>query len=263
LSAHDPGTTVKRPSGRNLTRLLPLLIVLGLWQAASVTGVLPKSLMPSFVEVGAALSGLVRSGEIVPHTVASLARAGAGFAIAVIVGITIGVLMARVRWVQLAVEPILLLIYPVPKPALIPLFMVWLGIGNFSKIAVIALACLVPIVIATFNGARSVDPMLLWSARARGTSERRLLWRVVLPSALPQTAAGVRTAIAIAVIVLVSSEFISSETGLGYLIFSYGGVGAEDAMLAVVLYLAVLGYLLDRLYVAALRKAMAWHAFAH
>ena len=99
-------------------------------------------------------------------------------------------------------------------------------------------------------------------ARAR-TSERQLLWRVVLPSALPQIAAGVRTAIAIAIIVLVSSEFIASESGLGYLIFSYGGVGAEDAMLAVVLYLAVLGYLLDRLYVVGLRKWMVWHAFAH
>jgi len=239
------------------------VIVLVIWQAASASGALPHWLMPSFLEVAASLADLVASGEIVPHTLASLARAGTGFLIAVIVGITLGVLMARVRLVQLGVEPILMLIYPVPKPALIPLFMVWLGIGNFSKIAVIALACLVPIVVATFNGARSVDPILLWSARARGTSERRLLWRVVLPAALPQIAAGVRTAIAISIIVLVSSEFISSEAGLGYLIFSYGGVGAEAAMLAVVLYLAVLGYALDRLYVAALRRAMAWHAFAH
>jgi len=239
------------------------VIVLVIWQAASASGALPHWLMPSFLEVAASLADLVASGEIVPHTLASLARAGTGFLIAVIVGITLGVLMARVRLVQLGVEPILMLIYPVPKPALIPLFMVWLGIGNFSKIAVIALACLVPIVVATFNGARSVDPILLWSARARGTSEHRLLWRVVLPAALPQIAAGVRTAIAISIIVLVSSEFISSEAGLGYLIFSYGGVGAEAAMLAVVLYLAVLGYVLDRLYVAGLRRAMAWHAFAH
>ena len=246
-----------------IVRLLPLLIVLALWQLASMSGALPKYLMPSFFEVIRSLADLIASGEIVPHTLASLGRAGAGFITAVIVGITLGVVMARVRFIQLAVEPILVLIYPVPKPALIPLFMVWLGIGNFSKIAVIALACLVPVVVASFNGARSVDPMLLWSARARGTSESRLLWRVVLPSALPQIAAGVRTAIAIAIIVLVSSEFISSEAGLGYLIFSYGGVGAEAAMLAVVLYLAVLGYALDRLYVAALRKAMAWHAFAH
>jgi len=244
-------------------RLLPLALLAAAWQAASSSGLLPKAVLPSFWEVATALGSLVRSGEIFPHTAASFGRAGAGFAIAVIGGIMLGLVMARVRAVQRAVEPVLLLIYPVPKPALIPLFMIWLGIGDVSKVTVIALACLLPVVVATFNGAHSVDDMLLWSARARGTSERRLLWRVVLPAALPQIAAGVRTAIAIAIIVLVSSEFISAETGLGYLIFSYGGVGADDAMLAVVIYLAVLGYLLDRFYLAGLRRLLSWHAFAH
>jgi NitT/TauT family transport system permease protein len=244
-------------------RVLPLVLLVVLWQAASSTGLLPKAVLPAFWDVAASLGSLVRSGEIFSHTGASFARAGAGFAIAVFLGIALGLLMARIRSVQRAVEPILLLIYPVPKPALIPLFMIWLGIGNASKVTVIALACLLPVVVATFNGARSIDDMLLWSARARGTSERRLLWRVVLPAALPQIAAGVRTAIAIAIIVLVSSEFISAETGLGYLIFSYGGVGADDAMLAVVIWLGVLGYLLDRFYLAGLRRLMAWHAFAH
>ena len=248
---------------RSLTSLVPLAIVLAAWQLASSAGVLPKSVLPSLADVLEALYGLVRSGEIFPHTAASLMRAGVGFVAAVVAGIVLGITMARVRAVQLAVEPILLLIYPVPKPALIPLFMIWLGIGDFSKIAVIALACLLPVVVATFNGARSVDPVLLWSARARGTSERRLLWRVVLPAIAPQVATGVRTAIAIAIIVLVSSEFLSAQEGLGYLISNYGGVGADDAMLAVVIYLAAIGYLLDRLYLAGLRRFMAWHAFAH
>jgi NitT/TauT family transport system permease protein len=248
---------------RGPMRFLPLALVVAAWQAASSTGALPASLMPSFGAVAASLLDLIRSGELFPHTLASLARAATGFLAAVISGIALGVLMARVAVIQRAVEPILLLVYPVPKPALIPLFMVWLGIGDFSKIAVIALACLLPVVVSAYNGAKSVDPMLLWSARARGTSERRLLWRVVIPSALPQIAAGVRTAIAIAIIVLVSSEFISAEAGLGYLIFSYGGAGAEDAMLAVVIYLGAIGYLLDQLYLAGLRRLMAWHAFAH
>jgi ABC-type nitrate/sulfonate/bicarbonate transport system permease component len=247
----------------SLTRLLPLLLLLVAWHLASSSGLLPKSILPSLVDVGQALLVLIRSGEIFPHTAASLIRAGTGLAVAVVAGVALGIVMARVRAVQLAVEPILLLVYPVPKPALIPLFMIWLGIGDFSKIAVIALACLLPVVTATFNGARSVDPVLLWSARARGTSERRLLWRVVLPAIVPQIAAGVRTAIAISIIVLVSSEFLSSQEGLGYLISNYGGVGAEDAMLAVVIYLAAIGYVLDRLYLAALRRFMAWHAFAH
>jgi NitT/TauT family transport system permease protein len=246
-----------------LSRLLPLLLLLAAWQLASSSGLLPAAVLPSPLSVARALAALIASGEILPHTLASLTRAGIGLAVAVIVGIALGIAMARIRTVRLACEPILLLIYPVPKPALIPLFMIWLGIGDFSKIAVIALGCLLPVVTATYNGARSIDPVLLWSARARGTSERRLLWRVVLPAIVPQIAAGVRTAIAISIIVLVSSEFLSSQEGLGYLISTYGGVGADDSMLAVVVYLAALGYLLDRLYLLCLRRFVAWHAFAH
>ena len=246
-----------------MKKVLPLVLVLAAWQLASSLGILPKSVLPPLFAVAKSLGEMITSGEIFGHTAASLARAGTGFLVAVIGGIALGLTMARIRAVERAVEPVLLLIYPVPKPALIPLFMIWLGIGDFSKIAVIALACLLPVVVAAFNGAKGVDPMLLWSARARGTSEARLLWRVVLPAALPQIAAGVRTAIAIAIIVLVSSEFISAEKGLGYLIFSYGGVGADDAMLAVVIWLALLGYLLDRFYLAGLRRLMSWHAFAH
>jgi ABC-type nitrate/sulfonate/bicarbonate transport system permease component len=244
-------------------KIIPLLLLAALWQTASMSGLLPAAVLPSFSSVVAALVSLVTSGEIFPHTAASFLRAGAGFLLAVIFGTALGLAMARVRAIQRSIEPILLSIYPVPKPALIPLFMVWLGIGDVSKIAVIALSCLVPVVISTFNGARAVDDILLWSARARGTAEHRLLWRVVLPAALPQIATGVRTAIAIALIVMVSSEFISAEHGLGYLIFSYGGVGADDAMLAVVLYLTAIGFLIDRTYVAGLRRLLAWHAFAH
>ena len=244
-------------------KFMPLLLLAVLWQTASMTGLLPATVLPPFSSVVAALVSLVTSGEIFPHTAASFLRAGAGLLLAVIFGTALGLAMARVRAIQRSIEPILLSIYPVPKPALIPLFMVWLGIGDVSKIAVIALSCLVPVVISTFNGARAVDDILLWSARARGTPEHRLLWRVLLPAALPQIATGVRTAIAIALIVMVSSEFISAEHGLGYLIFSYGGVGADDAMLAVVLYLTAIGFLIDRAYVAGLRRLLAWHAFAH
>jgi ABC-type nitrate/sulfonate/bicarbonate transport system permease component len=246
-----------------LASVAPLALVLAAWQIASSTGVLPKTILPPLVDVARALAALISSGEIVPHTLASLARAGTGLVVAVVAGVALGITMARIRAVQLAFEPILMLVYPVPKPALIPLFMIWLGIGDFSKVAVIALACLLPVVTATFTGAKSVDPVLFWSARARGTSERRLLWRVVLPAIVPQVAAGVRTAIAVSIIVLVSSEFLSSQSGLGYLIVNYGGVGADDAMLAVVVWLAAIGYLLDRVYMLCLRRFMAWHAFAH
>jgi NitT/TauT family transport system permease protein len=249
---------IKKPLG-----LVPLVAFFAIWQAASMEKILPESLMPSFGAVILAFIELVKSGELVSNTLASLGRATGGLAIAILCGVPLGILMARRRLVELAFEPLLLAVYPVPKPAIIPLFMIWLGIGNVSKVTVIALGCMLPIVIATFNGARCVDSMLLWSARARGASERSLLWRVILPATLPQIATGIRTAIAVAIIVLVSSEFMASESGLGYLIFSYGGAGADDAMLAVVLYLAILGFLLDRLFLILMRSVMPWHQFAH
>jgi NitT/TauT family transport system permease protein len=245
-----------------MTRLVPLLVLLGLWQAASALGLVPERLLPSAAAVARALADLVGSGEIWPHTAASLGRAALGLGLAVVVGVGLGVAMAWWRPVDRAVHPLLMLLYPVPKPAIIPLFMIWLGIGDASKVTVIALGCLIPVVIAAYHGARGVDPALLWSARSRGTPERRLLTRVVIPAALPEIGAGVRTALAISFIVLVSSELISSEAGLGFLVFSYGNLGAEEAMLAVLVYLATLGYLADRLYVAGLRRLLAWHEFA-
>ena len=162
--------------------------------------------------------------------------------------------MARVRVVQLALEPILLLIYPVPKPALIPLFMIWLGIGDFSKIAVIALGCLLPVVIATFNGAqqRRHDAALV------GTGARNLRAATALARrAARRRAADRQRACAPRLRSRSSCSSARSSSrpkrASAILIFSYGGVGADDAMLAVVLYLAALGYLLDRLYLAGLR----------
>lgn len=248
---------------RSSTGALPLVLVLAAWQLTSMLGWLPSGLLPPLLDVLRALWGLIHSGEIFSQTAISLLRAGAGLAIALVIGITMGLMMARIRRVRLMFEPVLMLVYPVPKPAIIPLFMIWLGIGEVSKIAVIALGCLLPVVTATFNGACSIDHMLLWSARARGTSPRRMLWRVVLPASLPSIATGVRTAIAVSMIVLVSAEFISSQAGLGYMISNYGGIGADDSMLAVVLWLAAIGYALDGIYLAALRHFMGWHAFKH
>ncbi|MGD9925742.1 MAG: ABC transporter permease, partial [Pseudorhodoplanes sp.] len=133
-----------------MTRIVPLLLIAGLWQAASATGLLPPGVLPSFSAVMRSLFAQVGSGEIFPDTAASFYRAGFGLSLAVALGTVLGLAMARVPAIQRGVEPILLSIYPVPKPALIPLFMVWLGIGDVSKITVIALSCMVPIVISSF-----------------------------------------------------------------------------------------------------------------
>ncbi len=139
--------------------------------------------------------------------------------------------------------------------------MIWLGIGDFSKISVIMLGCFVPVVISSYNAGRSVDTHLIWSALSKGTSPKKILWKIIVPASLPQIGASVRIALGISFIVLISSELISSEKGLGFLTFSYGNLGAEEYMIAVVFFLAFFGFLADTLYYYLLRKVLSWHEF--
>jgi NitT/TauT family transport system permease protein len=239
----------------------PVGILFVSWEFVSLTGIVPKTVLPSFSSVVTALYDLIITGEIFPHVLASFYRSFTGLGLAVIFGIILGVGMARINWLRRFCEPILILAYPIPKPAIIPLFMIWLGIGDFSKITVIMLGCLVPIVISSYNAGRSVDVNLIWSALSKGTSRKKIIWKVVIPASLPQIGASVRIALAISFIILISSELISSEKGLGFLTFSYGNLGAEDYMIAVIIFLAVTGFLADTLYVFCLKKLLLWHEF--
>jgi len=149
-------------------------------------------------------------------------------------------------------------LYPMPKSALIPVMMLWLGLGAASKIASIFLGCLLPVVLSAYNGARGVDRVLIWSALAAGASRRAVLWEVVLPAALPEILAGTRNALALSFILMVSAEFVIGQHGLGYLISFLGEGGAYDAMFAGVLTVAAVGFFADRVYLAVMRRALAW-----
>ena len=149
--------------------------------------------------------------------------------------------MAWWRPVNAALGPLVEMFYPMPKSALIPVTVLWLGFGDGSKILLIFLGCMLPVTIGAFNGARGSDQALVWSARSMGASRMRMLWDVVVPSALPEMLNGIRTALALAFILLVSSELIVAREGLGYLIGYLGANGTYDAMFAVVLTVALPG----------------------
>jgi NitT/TauT family transport system permease protein len=166
--------------------------------------------------------------------------------------------MATWRPLDLMAGPLVELFYPMPKSALIPVTVLWLGFGDGSKILLIFLGCMLPVTLGAYNGARGADRLLLWSARSMGASRLRTLWDVVLPSALPELANGVRTALALSFILLVSSELIAARQGLGFLIGSLGADGSYDAMFAVVLTVASLGFIADRAYMAAVDRALRW-----
>jgi NitT/TauT family transport system permease protein len=194
----------------------------------------------------------------VSNGISSLYRAFAGLALAVLIGATLGIFMAWWKPVNVLLSPIVEVFYPLPKSALIPVTVIWLGFGDGSKILLIFLGCMLPVTIGAYNGARSSDQALVWSARSMGAGRLRMLWDVVVPSALPELLNGTRTALALSFILLVSAELIQAHRGFGYLIGVLGANGSYNAMYAVVLTVAFLGFAADRLYLIITKRALAW-----
>jgi ABC-type nitrate/sulfonate/bicarbonate transport system permease component len=209
-------------------------------------------------KVAVAWVDLVQDGEIIDNGAASLYRGSAGLLLAVIVGGGLGLWMARWRMLEVFVNPLVELFYPLPKSALIPVTVLWLGFGDGSKILLIFLGCMIPVTIGAYNGARGSDHALVWSARSMGAGRLRMMWDVVVPSALPELLNGIRTALALAFILLVSSELIVSQKGFGYLIGYLGSTGSYEGMYAVVLTVAFLGFAADRLFQLLMQWLLRW-----
>jgi ABC-type nitrate/sulfonate/bicarbonate transport system permease component len=239
-------------------RYSPLLLLALAWELAARLHVVDSSALPPLSSVAAAWIDLIRDGELIDNGGASLYRAFAGLALAIAVGGGLGMLMARWRLLEVFVNPLVELFYPLPKSALIPVTVLWLGFGNGSKILLIFLGCMIPITIGAYNGARSSDHALVWSARSMGANPIRMMWDVIMPSALPELLNGIRTALALAFILLVSSELIVSQKGFGYLIGYLGSTGSYEGMYAVVLTVALLGFAADRLYQLLMQRLLRW-----
>jgi len=241
-----------------LNRALPLIILAIAWELISRFELVSSTALPSLTDVAASWWSMVVDGELIKNGAASLYRAAAGLALAVVLGIAFGIGMAWWKPINALLGPLVEAFYPMPKSALIPVTVIWLGFGDGSKILLILMGCMVPITIGAFNGARDSDQALVWSARSMGASRLRMLWDVVIPSALPELLNGIRTALALSFILLVSSELIVARDGLGYLIGYLGANGTYDAMFAVVLTVAFLGFAADRIYQMFMHRMLAW-----
>ena len=241
-----------------LIRYSPLLLLALAWEISSRIGIVSTLALPPLSEVVVAWFDLIKSGELITNGAASLWRTGAGLFLAVVIGAALGFVMAWSKPVNVVLSPLVEMFYPMPKSALIPVTVLWLGFGNGSKILLIFLGCMLPVTIGAFNGARSSEQVLVWSARSMGASRVRMLWDVVVPSAMPELLNGVRTALALSFILLVSSELIVAQQGLGYLIGFLGANGSYDAMFAVVLTVAFLGFAADRAYLLVMQRVLRW-----
>jgi NitT/TauT family transport system permease protein len=236
------------------------LLALGLlvWELVARSGMFSPIIVPSIARIGRELWLLVIRPESLVEAWYSLLRALSGFALAAVAGVALGVLMGRSALAAAFFGPFFSGTYPIPKIALFPIFIYLFGIGSLSKVVLIFLECLYPIVVTTQAGSRAVNRVLLWSAANMGASRARILWRVVVPAAAPFIFAGFRIALPIAMIVVIITEMISSADGLGYLVMYSLASFKTDRMLAVVVAIALLGVALDWLVVRLRDRLVFW-----
>lgn len=233
-----------------------LAFVLLAWQLLALQGLPDYILSP--LQIGKEFFGALGSQELYAHAGASLLRSLPGFLIGSALGIAFGLATGISRRFDETFSPAIFLTYPVPKIVMLPLFMLWFGIGDLSKILIIALACFYPTFINAYYGARSTPTILIWSALNMGAGRWRKFAGIVVPSALPQIFAGLRVSLALSFIVMFATEMINSRSGLGHLIQAAEASLRFDLMYVSLVTIAVLGYLGDYLLRMARRRVLRW-----
>ena len=239
-------------------RWYSLVLLLLLWEAVSRSGLVTPRLVPSLVVIAEAFWRALVSGALIYHSSISLFRALGGFLLAVVAGCALGAAMARHRLVDALFEPIFSFGFPIPRIALYPIFIFIFGLGHGSKIALVFLEGMFPITLQTYQGIRSVESKLVWAGSSMGASERQLFWRVLVPAALPTIFTGLRIALPVALIIVVSTEIIGESVGLGYFInFASASFDNAQAMAGIVA-VAIIGFALDRGLVWLRNRVVFW-----
>jgi ABC-type nitrate/sulfonate/bicarbonate transport system permease component len=245
-------------------RILPLaleisvpilvLVVIGLWTAAS-----DSYYFPPLTEVFTTFRETWLFDRVGSDVVPSLIRMGLGFAIAVVGGVVIGMILGRSRRARSATAPIVEFLRAIPPPALLPFAILVIGVGASMKVFIIAFVCIWPILLNTIDGASGIDPTLEDTTRVYGVDRRDNLLRVVLPAAAPQIFAGLRTAVSLALILMVISEMVASTNGIGYFVLQSQRTFAIPEMWSGILLLGILGYALNFVFVIIERRVLRWH----
>jgi len=226
----------------------PFLVVGAAWEAVAHAGLFPPRLFPPLESVGAALVRLTASGILPHHVAETLLRLAAGFALAALVGVALGIAMGRSRRAEDIALPLVSIGAPIPGLAYAPLFLLWFGLGNVSAILLVAFVSAFPIVFNTWTGVKAVKDVWVRSAQAMGADNPRLFRLVILPGALPYILTGLRLGLAQAWRILVGVEMLAAVPwGLGWLIFGAREFLNTDVMLAGIAVIAVIGLALENL----------------
>ena len=242
---------------RTVVDWLPLGIVVVFWELVSGWFV-AEAVLPPPVAVAGKIIELGVSGEVFSHLFVSLFRIAVGLGLSIAVGVLLGIGMARSDPVENFFDVFLSMTYPIPKTALVPLAILWLGVGTQAAILIVFLACLLPIVLNAYNAAGEVNRNLVWSAKMMGTDGRSLLYKVIIPASIPEIMTGIRQAVPIAFIALVSAELVASNQGIGFLILSSGQIGNYSTMFANIVIISAIAFAAVRGFEELRERVLVW-----
>jgi NitT/TauT family transport system permease protein len=245
-STRPSGFAVDTLARRTASRTALVAAFFAAWEIAPRVGLLDRTFLPPLSEVLLDGARLIGNGQLLVHIEASLARALVGLSVAILVGIPLGLLIGWYARLADVLTPILELFRNTAPLALLPVFILFLGIGEASKVALVVYSCLWPVLLNTISGVHGVDPLLIKAARGMGLSPRRLFFKVILPASVPTIFVGIRLAGAFSLVVLIAAEMIGAKSGLGYLIiYAQYNFQLQD-MYVGILTITAIGLLLNR-----------------
>lgn len=245
--------------GRRAGAVGSLVLVLVGWEVAARAGVVSTFLLPPLSVVLGRVFDDAISGDLAINLGLTLYRAVVGFVIAGAAGVAIGITMTRRPWVRWFFDPIVSVAFPMPKIAFLPIFMLWLGLYDVSKISMVVFNAIFPVITATMAAAEGVERELLWSARSLGASERQLLREIILPAALPQILTGLQVALPISMIVEIVTEILMGGAGLGGAMIAASRFADSPGVFAGIVEIAVAGLCLVRGIAVLRRRLLVWH----
>jgi ABC-type nitrate/sulfonate/bicarbonate transport system permease component len=269
--AHVASATAAEPValrvGRSLvwafTRVFSILLVLAAWELAARSGRLTPYQLPALSAVLARIWSDAFSGDLAINTGLTLYRALVSFAICAVGGVLIGMAMSRNKVVDWFFDPIISVGFPMPKIAFLPVVILWLGVYDVSKITIVVVDAIFPVIAATLVGIQGVEREFIWSARNMGASNREVMTQVILPAALPQIFTGLQVALPLTLIVAVVAEMLMGGYGLGGAMMTASRFANSTGVFAGIVEIAVVGYILVKAMAMIRRRLLVWHQEAN
>jgi ABC-type nitrate/sulfonate/bicarbonate transport system permease component len=236
----------------------PILLII-LWELVGRFGFVDPFFLPQPTSIIKAMVRMTADGELLKHIEASLFRALSGYALAAVLGMGLGIAICWSRFIENVLDPIFELMRPISTLGLVPLMIIWFGIGNGSKIAIVLKACFFPILLNTIAGIRGVNLKLIQAGRSLGANEFQIWTKVIIPAAMPVIFTGMRISTAISMLAIVGVEMFSADSGLGFVIIDSQRVFATDRMFVGILMLSFIGFFMDCIARFIGKHFLSWH----